>query len=184
MPAEKPRNDSAVGNSAEILKQQTLEEANRKIIAILKSGNFEELSAHIHPEKGIRFSMYAFSDTLKNKHFSREEFEKYLPTKILFTWGEKDGSGELLVLSIEDYLKNWLYKRDFSGGKYAENTFIGHGNSLNNLKQIYPKAEFTENYIAGTEKYGGMDWNSLLLVFEKKDGKYFLVAIINDQWTT
>jgi hypothetical protein len=56
-------------------------------------------------------------------------------------------------------------------------------NSLNNLKAIYPKGDFTENYIKGSEANAEMDWKSLRLVFEELHGKYFLVAVVNDQWT-
>lgn len=164
-------------------KELDLLTVNKQIIGLLQNRNYKGLAEHIHPEKGIRFSMYGYTDTLKNKHFSRQEFEKYLPTDIKFTWGERDGSGELLILSIKDYLETWVYKRDYSQSEYSENKFLGHGNSLNNLKEVYPLAEFTENYIHGTEKYSGMDWNALRLVFEKKGETWFLVAVINDQWT-
>ena len=28
-----------------------------------------------------------------------------------------------------------------------------------------------------------MDWRTMRLVFEEYQGKYYLVAIVNDQWT-
>ena len=104
-----------------------------------------------------------------------------MPTK--FTWGEKDGTGDLLVISLENYLQQWIFKRDFTQSQFYLNEFKGKGNSLNNLKKIYPEADFTENYIPGSEKYSGMDWNALRFVFEKFQDEYYLVAVINDEWT-
>jgi len=31
--------------------------------------------------------------------------------------------------------------------------------------------------------YAGMDWKSLRLVFEQYEGRWYLVGIINNQWT-
>ena len=154
-----------------------------QIINLLQKGQYDEFIGFIHPEKGMRFSMYAHVDTQKNKVFSREDFQKYINSNIRFTFGEKDGTGEKYVVSLGKYIQEWVLKRDFSKAELLHNTFKGEGNSRNNLKEIYPNSEFTEFYISGTEQYGSMDWNALRLVFEKFEGKYYLVAIINDQWT-
>ena len=164
-------------------KEETLKTLNSEILSALKSNEIEKLSKFIHPEKGIRFSMYGYVQPNTDKYFTKEEFIKYAPTNIKFTWGEKDGTGDQLVLSIKDYLNQWVFKRDFTSAEYYQNSFKGGGNSINNLKEIYPKTDFTENYIPGSEKYGGMDWNSLRFVFEELYGTYYLVAVINDEWT-
>lgn len=164
-------------------KEETLKTLNSEMLSALKSNEIEKLSKFIHPEKGIRFSMYGYVQPKMDKHFTKEEFIKYAPTNIKFTWGEKDGTGDQLVLSIKDYLSQWVFKRDFTSAEYYQNSFKGGGNSINNLKEIYPKTDFTENYIPGSEKYSGMDWNSLRFVFEELYGTYYLVAVVNDEWT-
>lgn len=64
-------------------------------------------------------------------------------------------------------------------------SFIGNGNSINNLKEIYPQPHFTEYYFSGfDQKYNGLDWSSLRLVFKKYQNDYYLVAVIHDQWAT
>ena len=145
--------------------------------------DYVKFTNYIHPEKGVRFSMYAYVNPKKDKHFTKEDFKKYVATNIKFTWGEKDGTGDPLILSIKDYLIQWVFKKDFTKGEFHFNTFKGTGNSLNNLKEIYPNEDFTENYIGGSEEYGGMDWNCLRFVFEELFGTYYLVAAINDEWT-
>ncbi|WP_185289159.1 hypothetical protein [Chryseobacterium lactis] len=175
-------------NTADMVKNNTIKESvlrhtNDEILQSLKNKDYKTFASWIHPEKGIRFSMYAFVDLKEDKHFSKADFEKYQPTKTLFTWGAEDGSGDPYKATINDYLGKWVFSRDFTASKYTLNTFTGGGNSMNNLKEIYPKADFTENYVKGTEKYGGMDWKTVRFVFEEYQDQYYLVAVVNDQWT-
>lgn len=195
---EKPNSEPAQNNSADVpvtgslksvrepikqTKENILKNLNTEIISSLKSNDYTRFSRFIHPHKGIRFSMYAYVQPEKDKHFSREDFNRYISMPTKFTWGEKDGTGDLLVVSLQNYLQQWVFKRDFTQAQFYLNEFKGKGNSLNNLLKIYPNADFTENYIPGSEKYSGMDWNSLRFVFEEFQGKYYLIALINDEWT-
>lgn len=198
----KDSTESSTGNSvhdAAVVKTDTLQVSSEKMVAVseklsvrktnerflelLQQKKYWELSSFIHPEKGVRFSMYAYVKPDKDKIFSLSDYRRYINSEVKFTFGEKDGTGELYVTSLKSYLEKWAYKRDFASAKFYENTFRGTGNSLNNLKDIYPELPFTENYIEGSEKYGGMDWNSLRLVFEEFYGRYYVVAVINDEWT-
>ncbi|MDN3691934.1 hypothetical protein QWZ06_06550 [Chryseobacterium tructae] len=175
--------DSATIAKEKIKKEGDLKKVNDEVLQALKAKDYKTFAAFIHPEKGISFSMYAFVDPKADKHFSKEEFEKYQPTKTLFTWGAHDGSGDPYKTTINDYLGKWVFGADFTTSQYSLNKFIAGGNSLNNLEKIYPKKDFTENYIKGTEKNGEMDWKTLRLVFEEFQGKYYLIAVVNDQWT-
>ena len=169
--------------SGTVNKEETLKTLNNEILSTLKMKDYVKFTNYIHPEKGVRFSMYAYVNPKKDKNFTKEEFKKYVTTDIKFTWGDQDGTGDPLVLSIKDYLRDWVFRKDFSKGEFQLNSFKGTGNSLNNLKEIYPKLSFTENYLPGSEEYGEMDWNCLRFVFEELYGTYYLVAVINDEWT-
>jgi len=160
-----------------------LKKTNDEVLQALKVGYYDIFANYIHPQKGVRFSMYAFVNKNEDKQFSKADFEKYLPSKTIFTWGSRDGSGAIYKATLNSYLKDWVFKKDFTKSEYAYNKFLGGGNSLNNLKEMYPNTYFTENYISGSEKYSGMDWNALRFVFEEFDGKYYIVAVINDEWT-
>jgi hypothetical protein len=166
-----------------ISKEESLKKLNEGIIQALKEKNYKNFKEYIHPQKGVRFSMYAFVNPEQDKKFSKTDFEKYQPSKTIFTWGAMDGTGDLYKATINDYLGKWVYSKDFATGQVSLNEFQGSGNSLNNLKKIYPNADFTENFIKGSEANAGMDWKCLRLVFEEFQGKYYLVAVINDQWT-
>lgn len=160
-----------------------LKKTNDELLQAIKVGYYDVFANYIHPQKGVRFSMYAFVNKNEDKHFTKADFEKYQHAKTIFTWGSRDGSGEIYKSTLDKYLKDWVFKKDFTKSEYSFNQFKGGGNSLNNLKEMYPNTNFTENYIAGSEKNGGMDWNALRFVFEEFDGKYYVVAVINDEWT-
>lgn len=160
-----------------------LKKTNDELIQALKVEYYDIFANYIHPQKGVRFSMYAFGNKNEDKHFTKADFEKYQHSKTIFTWGSRDGSGEIYKSTLDLYLKDWVFKKDFTKSEYSFNQFQSGGNSLNNLKETYPNTYFTENYIPGSEKNGGMDWNALRFVFEEFDGKYYVVAVINDEWT-
>ncbi|MGG5208404.1 hypothetical protein ACQWU4_05605 [Chryseobacterium sp. MIQD13] len=157
--------------------------ANDEILQALKNKNYKAFASFIHPEKGITFSMYGFVDPKEDMHFSKVDFEKYQPTKTLYTWGAQDGSGDPYKATINDYLAKWVFTGDFTASQYSLNKFQAGGNSLNNLAKIYPGKDFTENYIKGTEENSKMDWKTIRFVFEEFEGKQYLVAVVNDQWT-
>lgn len=169
--------------SVSVDKETALKAANEGVLQALKDKNYKRFADFIHPEKGVRFSMYAFVSPEGDKLFSKSDFIKYQPTKTIFTWGALDGSGDLYKSTITDYLIKWVYSKDFATGQVSINEFQGKGNSMNNLKEIYPKADFTENFVKGSESNPEMDWKCLRLVFEQYQGKYYLVGVVNDQWT-
>jgi len=175
--------ENSNSDKTDISKEKIIKETNDNILEALKNHDYKQFVEFIHPEKGVRFSMYAFVDPKEDKHFSKADFEKYEPTKTIFTWGTMDGSGDLYKATIDDYFVKWVYSKDFVTGQFSLNQFQGKGNSLNNLKEIYPKADFTENFIKGSQANAEMDWKCLRLVFEEFQGKYYLVGVINDQWT-
>ncbi len=174
-------NDSIVG----IADSAALMNASTKILSALKTKDFNSLSSFIHPSSGIRFSPYGHIDTIRQQQFSAKELLTISQQRKILNWGDYDGSGEPITLTINTYFDKFVYDADFlNAEKKAVNKFLGSGNSLNNLKEIYPKANFTEFYFSGFDpKYSGMDWKTLRLVFEIENNQPWLIAIIHDQWT-
>lgn len=180
MAVAQEKNKEAVKHKTDTV---ALKKVNDEVLQTLKNKDYKAFASYIHPEKGIRFSMYALVEPKEDKQFSKADFEKFQPTKTLFTWGAMDGSGDPYKATINDYLSKWVFSKDYTASQYSVNEFQAGGNSLNNLKEIYTGNDFTENYIKGTEKNGEMDWKTLRLVWEEFQGKYYLVAVVNDQWT-
>ncbi|MDR6920652.1 hypothetical protein [Chryseobacterium sp. 2987] len=180
MAVAQEKNKEAVKHKTDTV---ALKKVNDEVLQTLKNKDYKAFASYIHPEKGIRFSMYAMVEPKEDKQFSKADFEKFQPTKTLFTWGAMDGSGDPYKATINDYLSKWVFSKDYTASQYSVNEFQAGGNSLNNLKEIYTGDDFTENYIKGTAKNGEMDWKTLRLVWEEFQGKYYLIAVVNDQWT-
>ncbi len=167
------------------ISQQTLKQQALRIQRALANKDFARITNDIHPTRGVRFSMYAYVRPETDKVFIREQFAQYLQqSKIRFTWGEKDGTGDLLVTPLPTYLDTWIDASKFNNASISINEFQHSGNMINNLKKIYPNSEVVEFYHKGSEEYAGMDWRIMRLVFEEYQGKRYLVAIVNEQWTT
>jgi hypothetical protein len=62
---------------------------------------------------------------------------------------------------------------------------MGVGNSLYNLREVYPGATIVEFNTPGTDpKYGGMDWRSLWVVLERYQDRWVVVGLVRGAWTT
>ncbi|MEN6670277.1 hypothetical protein AAJP47_07870 [Psychrobacter sp. B38] len=155
-----------------------------RIQRALANKDFDSITSDIHPTRGVRFSMYAYVRPETDKVFSREQYAQYLQqSKVRFTWGEKDGTGDPLIEPLPTYLDTWVNAAKYNNARISFNEFKINGNSINNLKKIYPDSNVVEFYYKGSDRYDGMDWRVLRLVFNEYQGKRYLVAIINDQWT-
>ena len=160
-------------------------ELTRQVLTVIKDRNYDKLTKYIHPADGIRFSPYAYIDTANDVTASRSGFRLNAYTGKKRVWGYFDGTGDTIELTNKEYFKRFVYDVDFlNAEKTTVNSKSSHGSDLDNLKDIYPGCVYTESYFSGfDEKYGGMDWRALRLVFKEYEGKYYLVGIIHDEWT-
>lgn len=156
------------------------------VINLLKNKDMVHLSEYIHPDKGVRFTPYAYIELQTNLVFQADEIATLMENTQLFTWGEYDGSGEPIDATFNDYYDKFVYDVDFADPDLiGNNTIVStSGNTVNNISQAYPTESFVEFHFSGFDaQYAGMDWKSLRLVFEEVDGTWYLVGIIHDQWT-
>lgn len=166
------------------INQQSLTQQALHIQQALANSNYASIIKDIHPTRGVRFSMYAYVRPERDKVFSRAQFTQYLQqSKVRFTWGDLDGTGDLLITPLPEYLDTWVDGSKFNNASVKVNKVQQNGNTINNLKEIYPKSEVVEFYYKGSNEYEGMDWRALRLVFDDYQGRRYLVAIINSQWT-
>jgi len=134
---------------------------------------------------GVRFSPYAYIDTTSDITFTTDNFVHKINQQKKISWGRYDRSGEGILLTLEQYFNKFVYSADFL---HADSIrlikMIGSGSSLNNLETVYKECDFTESYFAGfDEKFEGMDWQTLRLVYKKHHDTYFLIDIVHDQST-
>jgi hypothetical protein len=154
------------------------------VINSLADKDMEMVANFVHPERGVRFSPYAF---VRDEHqvFMPEELPDLLGSEEVYTWGNYDGTGEPIALEFEEYYEEFVYSADFADPEQiAINERLGQGNTINNIDDFYPEASFVEYHFSGfEEEYEGMDWESLRLVFVQEDGAWWLVGIVHDEWT-
>ena len=168
-------------------KDSILLRITENILITLKNKNYSAFANYIHPVEGIRFSPYGYVDTVHDMKFSKQKFinETGKDGQEMIVWGAFDGTGDPIKMTLNNYMNRFVYDVDFiKPEKRKVNEFIGGGNSLNNLLSVYKGCEFTESHFSGfEEKYGGMDWKSLRLVFRNRNGRFLLVGIVHDEWT-
>ncbi len=154
--------------------------AAESIINALKSRNSQALDSYEHPEKGVRFSPYT---TIRETDivFRGTDFAGLYASDDTRIWGSYDGSGEPIVLTPAEYVEKFVWDHDYSQApEVLWNEPKQRGNAMNTIAEFYPGASIVEYHFPGFDpQYGGMDWASLLLVFEGDR----LVGIVHDQWT-
>jgi len=154
-----------------------------EVIATIKNSDFTKLATYVHPQKGVRFSPYGYVSTQSNLVFSADKIKNVTTDQTKYVWGGYDGSGFPMELTFEEYFKSYVYSHDFANAtEISYNRSVGSGNTLNNILVAYPNGTFVEYRFPGL-KYGGMDWQSLRLIFEELNGTWYLVGVVHAQWT-
>lgn len=164
----------------------TLEVVANETIHAIKANDMQGLAAHVHPDKGVRFSPYGAvrTGTDGDLVFSASSIPTAGGDAKVYTWGSHDGSGAPIALTFSAYMQSFVYDRDFANAPViATNRIVKQGNTRVNLAEVYPQGSFVEYHFPGTEEHSGMDWASLRLVFEQRDGRWYLVGISHDHWT-
>jgi len=164
--------------------KDSIEAVALKALTALKTKDYNTFASCFHPIDGVRFSPYGFIDPT-HKQVLAKDFLEAIDRNWILTWGHFDGSGEAIKIRVKPYIDRFIYNADYlNAEKKSYDSFIGQGNTINNLKETYPQLHFTEYYFSGfDDKYKGLDWTSLRFVFKKHENTYFLVAVIHDQWT-
>jgi len=186
-PEETTKTEETATTTGDTVKQasyKTLKEVSDAAILALKNKDMDTLSA-MASLKGVRFSPYSNINKTSDVVLEPIVLQNAYILSRTFVWGSYDGSGEPIDLPYGQYYDKFVYDKDFmSAPQIKFNEIIGQGNTINNLKEVYPDAEFVEYHFPGFDvQYEGMDWESLRLVFEKKDGNYYLIGIVHDGWT-
>ncbi|MGM8214587.1 hypothetical protein ACLIA0_03330 [Bacillaceae bacterium W0354] len=162
-------------------KTVIVEKAN-ELVQLIANKDFEELSKHVHENKGLLFSPYVYIDE-DALIFYPNEVRQLLNNQEVYVWGNYDGSGFPIELTGAEYYDEFIYNKNYmKADDVLYDEFVARGNFINNIKDVYPNSHVVEFYIAGAEYE--MDWGSINLVFEQNiDGQWKLVAIVHDRWT-
>ncbi|MGO4886925.1 hypothetical protein ACJ2A9_04130 [Anaerobacillus sp. MEB173] len=169
----------------ELTTEEIIMNKGEEILELLKEEDFQTLANYVHPEKGLRFSPYGYM-TDDDLIFSSDEVAEFFAKEENLIWGIYDGIGTPIELTTKEYFQRFVFDHDYTSyDKVVFNEVIERGNTIKNVREVYPDAIFIEYFIEGTEEYAGMDWRSLHLVFEEvHTGEWYILALIHDEWTT
>ena len=155
-----------------------------EVLIAVKNQDFSKLASHVHPRKGVLFSPVATIGEGPNLVFSQLAISALEHNdSIKYIWGKTDND-ELIQFTVKEYLEQYVFNVDFSLDKNP--TYNQHnqpGTAINNVFEIYPEAIVVDYYDKGPVETDGMGWRYLRLVFEVEKEKWFLVGVVNDQWS-
>lgn len=157
---------------------------SKEVLEVLKKNDLKSLTSFAAESDGVLFSPYSYLDSTTAVRFTKTSFKKSALSDT-FNWGHFDGTGDPIRMTVKEYFQRFVYDKDYlKADKVSVNHTLGKGNSIDNTMSVFPDAQYVEYYFPGfDEAYGGMDWRSLKLVFRKKQGQFYLVAIVHGEWT-
>jgi hypothetical protein len=155
------------------------------VLNALKARDMTELAKHVHPDKGLRLSPYIAIDPRRGVVLKAAELPTALANARRRRWGSEDGSGDPISLTFAEYYERFVWDRDYlTAAQRRINEFGSKSTTRPNVREVYPKAIVVEAHAPGTKPESeGMDWSSLLLVFEQHESRWYLSALVHDQWT-
>lgn len=137
--------------------------------------------------KGIRFTPYTRVDSVNDRRFTPGELRAQWAKPDSLVWGSFDGSGEPIRLSFRQYFDKFVYDFDARRAPRVarDSAPMGTGNSIFNVRNVYPSGAVVEFNTPGTDpRYGGMDWRSLWIVLERMADRWVVIGIVHGSWTT
>jgi hypothetical protein len=156
------------------------------ILNLLAKNNMSALSSHVHPAYPLCISPYAYVDSTRIQCFQKNEISGLVkPGANRILWGSLDGSGDPIRMTWQEFRKRFIWDKNYLSDSvlYLTSPQKGRGNSYFNIPVQFPGAAVAEFHMTGRERYAWMDWSSLYLVFIFQDGRWWLRALVHDQWT-
>lgn len=165
--------------------QSIIKETSAEVMNLLKEKNMAALSEYAHPDYGVRFSPYTNINTARDRRYSQDDLKTALTDNTKHLWGYDDGSGGPIEMTFGEYYQSFVYDHPYhEAPQVGYNQILGKSNGDYNIYDIYKNAIIVEYHFPGfDERFDGMDWASLRLVFQEKNDQWYLVGVVHDQWT-
>ncbi len=146
------------------------------VVSLLNEGDSGRLIAFTHPQKGIVMTWNVRFGGKEDLTFTREDIENDAEKRI--HWGYTYGRGDEVHMSLYDYMSQ-LAKPFHTISKIEK---------LKNLKGFQcPEGSQCRGYevfwIDETSKNPEFDWQGLVVIFEKYEGRWYVVGLLRDRWT-
>jgi len=156
------------------------------VLGYINSADYHALSRAAHPEFGVVFSPHATVSLTTNRCFQAEQIAAFASDTNVYVWGVNESSGEPIEMTPESYFAEYVAYRDYIDASIVGvNRIVKSGNALENIRELFPDAQFVDFHIPGNDKDSAEDyeWSSLRLGFEEYEGELRLTVILNSKWT-
>lgn len=163
------------------------------VLTSFNQHDMETFKKLIHPVKGVRFSKDGIVFLENDLVFTPEAIDKTLSENPVLLWGYADGSGKPINKTFRDYISQYSEINYLKAPQIAYNEILRGGSAGgNNVKDKYSDNPFVSYHYPYTSTYTNdsgeevvqpMSWTTLNLVFEEYQGIYYLVGIVQDNWT-
>jgi hypothetical protein len=159
-----------------------IEPRAREVLLAIKNLDMRKLSDFVHPQKGVRFSSYAWVDR-KDKWLSKPQVRNLLKNDRRTVWLHADEAGTPMRMTAREYFTKYLYEQDYlKASRVSYNTQHKRTNTIPNVLDFYPRAIVAE-YYEPSPNPNERGWDTLWLVFEKMGNEWYLVGIVKDSPT-
>lgn len=163
--------------------QSELVHIGYQVVGTIRDRDFEALARYISPTKGVTFTPYSTISS-QNVHFTVKQVGIFGRDTTKYIWGTAEGSGRTIECTPLEYIENYVYRRNYlSAPLIGVDRIVMSGNAVENVTEYYPGCHFVDFHFPGDEKNEGMDWSTLRIVFEQEGERYYVIGIINSQWT-
>ena len=173
--------------------QVMVEAVAEKVLVAINNKDMGSFIKLVHPTKGVRFSKDGVVRVGGDPELTIQQIEDLILTNETMLWGYADGSGMAINETFEEHFYKYS-KNDFLKApqiSYGE-VLQPSGANISNISTIYnsyPKVSYhypyTSTYVndKGKEVAQTMSWKTLNLVFYSYDNEYYLIGIVEDNWT-
>ncbi len=182
-PAAAPGQPAQPGNVLDAQDNLSLLEAACAVNRALRERDWNALAALASPSRGVTFTPYSTVDFETDLTFTPEQLRNLEQDSTVYAWGFVDGRGNLIEMTIPQYLERYVYHTDYSKApQVGIDQVLITGNALENVVEAYPGCRFVDfSYPASAED--AMDWCSLKLVFEPGESGWLLAGVVHGEWT-
>ncbi len=173
-------NDSRPPQSQEVTRQQDrsalLRQQGQKVLSALHDTNFQALTVNIQPHGGLRFSPYGHIDLFSDQKLNSQNLLRAADARTRLSWGSYPDGSATIVLSPQDYLRQFVYTADFlNADSTAIIQGIPHDDKEQSIGNLYDGADCI-TYIKKGE--GGQ--HRLRLFFAPEGDQYYLLGLMHE----
>jgi hypothetical protein len=154
------------------------------IVAALKAKDFDTVADAVHPTKGVRFSHYGEVHPTDDALLTAAQLRAAWKSGQSMKWGKRWAEDAPINEPLAKYYDEFVYNADYAAAEdITVDSVIGWGSLMYGDVAAYPGSSIVDFHVRGKHPPVYGDWNSLRVVLEKQGAKWWLVALVECQWT-